>query len=217
MTRQVAGALATVADVHVVTPQGLGPDDRIDSVFAVHELGTPLTRTAELRRDLLIEAVTASGAPGGGRVPAAMGPLLDRGVVDPWAGASDVLDRLRPDLVVVAGHQHVGAIDAVDRADPDVAGSPARPGHRPRQPGLPPLRPAVRPGRFRAGRHRDRAVGRRRRPPPPRRVHRIGAPMAANPSALSEPNPWVGTHRLRASSSPTPTARPRRRWSSWPA
>jgi len=193
MTRQVAGALATVADVHVVTPQGLGADDRIDSVFAVHELGTPLTRTAELRRDLLIEAVTASGATGGGRVPAAVGPLLDRGVVDPWAGASDVLDRLRPDLVVVAGHQHVGAIDAVDRADPDVPVALLALGTDLDSLDFPHFdRVFDRAGAVLAVTDTERlAVAAAH--PHPERAHRIGAPMAANDSALSEPNPWVGT------------------------
>jgi len=191
MTRQVAGALADAADVHVITPQGRRAGHRIDSVFAVHELGTPLARTAGLRRDLLIEAVVATDT--SGRVPPTIAPLLDRGVVEPWAGAADILGRLRPDLVVIAGHQHVGAVEAVDRAVPDVPVALLALGTDPDSISFPHFdRVFDRAAAILVVTEVERravgvAHGR------PDRVFRIGAPMAANPSARSEPNPWVGT------------------------
>jgi hypothetical protein len=193
MTRQVAGALATVADVHVVTPQGIAPADRIDSVFAVHELGTPISPTAQLRRDLLIEAVSAASGPGR-PVPPSMVPLLDRGVVDPWDGAGPVLERLRPDLVVVAGHQHVGALEAVDGSVPGTPVALLALGTDLDSLGFPHFDRLI--DRARAvlavtEAERQAVIAAHGRPDD---VHRIGAPMAANPSALSEPNPWVGTH-----------------------
>ncbi len=194
ITRQVAGALAVGADVHVITPDGAAPDDRIDSVFALHQLGTPIARTAELHRDLLIEAVTATSRRGelDRRVPPSIAPLLDRGVVDPWHGATPLLEKLRPDRVVVAGHQHVGAVDAVDRAVPDVPLALLALGTDLDDLSFPHFdRVVARAGAILAVTETERRAivdthGR------PHDVHRIGAPLSANPSALGEPNPWVG-------------------------
>jgi hypothetical protein len=193
ITRQVAGALACVADVHVVTPQGDVPRDRIESVFAVHELASPVPPLAELQRDLLVEAVTATGGIRDGRIPAAIGSLLDRGLVDPWVRAADVLSALRPDAVVIAGHEQVGALAAVDEAVPDVPLTLLALGVDPDSLAFPHFDPlfdraasvlAVSEGeRAEIVEHHGGAD----------KVHVVGAPMAANPSALSEPSPWVGT------------------------
>jgi len=192
ITRQVAGALACVAEVHVITPQGVAPRRRVDSVFTVHETATPLERVAELRRDILIEAVSQSGGVRDGRIAPEFGPLLDGDLVEPWRAATDVLATLRPDAVVIAGHQHLGALDAVDAV----------------LPGVPLTLIALGSGQVSlAFPHFDRLFDRAEsvlavtdterseivgQHGSAGRVHRIGAPLAANSSALSEPNPWVG-------------------------
>src|ERR1035441_10522964 len=48
-TRQVAGALACSADVHVITPQGIVTSERVDSVFTVYETATPSSPTAAIQ------------------------------------------------------------------------------------------------------------------------------------------------------------------------
>ena len=47
ITRQVAGALACSADVHVVTPAGPMAGKHRDSVFDLHQLGTCLLYTSD--------------------------------------------------------------------------------------------------------------------------------------------------------------------------
>ena len=100
---------------------------------------------------------------------------------------------LEPDLVVVAGHQHIGA---VDRRATATAG-------RSRWRCSPWASDTASLAFLHFGRVFDRAgsvlavtESERRRivdaPRAARRVHRIGAPLAANPSARAEPNPWVG-------------------------
>ena len=119
-TRQVAGALACAADVHVITPQGDTPIQRIDSVFTMHEMATPSGTAAEIRRDLLIEAISETGSGMTGRLLPEFGRLLDRDLMECWDGASDLISGLHPDMVVIAGHQLVGALDAVDRVAPEL-------------------------------------------------------------------------------------------------
>jgi hypothetical protein len=192
ITRQVAGALAGSADVHVVTPQGRVRGDRIDSVFALHELATPLPRNAELQRDLLVEAISQADGALDRPVPPALRPLLDRGLLEPWRGAAEVLAAIRPDAVVIAGHQHVGALEAVERAVPDAPLTLLALGSDPASLAFPHydrlFDRAEHILAVTASEH-DEIAGRH----PGGAVHRIGAPMAANVSALSEPSSWVGT------------------------
>jgi len=193
ITRQVAGALAVVADVHVISPQGSVPRQRIDSVFAVHELGTPIERTAELRRDLLVEAISHGPGPADRPVPTEFAPLLDHHLLDRWSGADALLSELRPDRVVIAGHQQVGALDAVDRAIPDTPVTLLALGSDLDSLGFAHFhRLFERSEAILAVTETERAAIRHSHGSPDK-VHRIGAPLAANSSALSEPSSWVGT------------------------
>jgi len=192
-TRQVAGALACSADVHVITPQGIVPSQRVDSVFTLHETATPSSPTAAVRRELLIEAISDTGWSTTGRLLPKYGRLLDRDLLDCWSASSDILAGLRPDIVVIAGHQHLGALDAVDRVAPDVPivllalGSDLNSLAFPHFDRIFDRSQAVlaitETERLAIVEHHGGAD----------RVHRIGAPLAANPSALNEPNTWVGT------------------------
>ncbi len=192
LTRQVAGALACVADVHVICPEGRRAGTSQDGVFTLHRLGTPLDRTAELRRDLVVEALAATGPTDDTSVPPGMEGAFDDGLFEPWQGASDVLSRLSPDLAVVVGHRNLGALAAVDA-------------HRSDLPVV--LLALALPGTVGASPHFDRMIDRAdqvlavteaerleivERYGRPESVHRIGAPLAANASVLAEPNTWVG-------------------------
>jgi hypothetical protein len=191
-TRQVAGALACAVDVHVITPQGSSPRQRTDSVFTVHEMGTPSGASAEIRRDLLIEAISETGSGAAPRLLPEFGRLLDRDLMDGWKGASDLISGLQPDIVVIAGHQLVGALDAVDRVAPQVPVVLLALGTDLNSVAFPHF-----------GRVFDRAQVVLTITETERlaiiehhggadRVHCVGAPLAANPSSLNEPNTWVG-------------------------
>jgi hypothetical protein len=192
VTRQVAGALACVGDVHVVCPDGTTPGTARDGVFTLHRLGTPLDPADELRRDLIIEALGPCGPPGDDLLPESVGVELDRGMIEPWRSATDVLARLHPDLAVVVGHTNVGAVDAVDAVGTAIPVA---------------LLALGLPGAIGRSSHFDRVVERAdgiltvtedergdvvRRFSRADSVHRIGAPLAANSSVLTEPNTWVG-------------------------
>jgi hypothetical protein len=197
ITRQVAGALACVADVHVITPQGSEPGRRVDSVFSLHQTATPLDPMAERRRDLVVEAVCRTGGVVGRTTPPELDPLYDRGLVEPWRATAAVLSDVRPDAVVIADHRQMGALEAVEEALPGVpvtllalgadSGSLNFP-HYDRLFDRADTVLAVSEG------ERAEIVGRHAGPDADadRRVHRIGAPLAANISVLGEPNPWVG-------------------------
>ena len=73
ITRQVAGALAGAADVHVVTPDGADPGTSVDSVFTLHRLGTPSTAVG-IRRDLLVEGSRRPGRSAGSTGPQSWRP-----------------------------------------------------------------------------------------------------------------------------------------------
>jgi hypothetical protein len=192
VTRQVAGALACVGDVHVVCPDGRAAGTTQDGVFTMHWLGSPIDPAHETRRDLIVEALRASGSATDDPVSASVGAELDRGMIEPWRGATDVLAGLHPDVAVVAGHRSVGAVAAVDATDagmpmvllalglPGAIGTPshfdpvvARAGQ---------VLTVTEDERGDVVRHFGRADS----------VHRIGAPLAANSSVLTEPNTWVG-------------------------
>jgi hypothetical protein len=94
--------------------------------------------------------------------------------------------------VVIAGHDNLGALAAVDRHDPAVPATLLALGADPRSLGFPHFRPLFdRADSVLAVTEAERTLIADHHGQPDR-VHRIGAPLAANPSALSEPNTWVG-------------------------
>jgi hypothetical protein len=191
LVRQVAGALACAAEVHVITPDGRKPETTRDGVFTLHRLGTPLDRAAERRRDLLVSALgqsapaPAAGTPG-------VSALLDRDLTDGWAAATGVLDRIRPDRVVIAGHTSLGALAAVEAAAGEVPvgllvlGSDLTSAAFPHFAPLFARADVILVATETEGAAVAAAHG------CADRVRRIGAPLSTNLSALSEPNPWVG-------------------------
>jgi len=192
ITRQVAGALACVADVHIITPDGRVAGRTVDGVFSLHRLATPIDPSAELRRDLLVEALSRTGPE---RTPAMtpdLAALMDDHLIEPWRDAAEVLKALRPDLILIAGHQTVGALTAVDRSLPDTPIALLALGtdsHSLAFPHFNHLFDRVRSVLAVTEIERTSVAEARSGKS---KVHRIGAPMAANPSALSEPNTWVG-------------------------
>ena len=190
--RQVAGALSTVAEVHVITPVGDAPSTSVDGVFTLHELGTPPGETTELRRALLVEGIVRTSHGPEPTIPPALADLLDEGTVEPWAEATGVLASMAPDRVVIAGHDNLGALTVVDRHDPAVPVTLLALGSDPRSLGFPHFRPLFdRADSVLAVTETERGLIADHHGHPDR-VHRIGAPLAANPSARSEPNTWVG-------------------------
>lgn len=200
--RQVAGALACCADVHVVTPDGPRPTTSRDGVFTLHRMGHPIDPRAELRRDLLLDALSAGadrasnpGRPapvGQPAVPSVdLGPLLDGDLVQPWRGATAILADLRPDLVLVVGHRNLGALAALDAVGQhlpcallvlasDLAGIGSAHFH--------PL--FDRAGTVLTVTQTEAAAVEACYPGAA--VHHVGLPGGANPSVLREPNSWVG-------------------------
>jgi len=192
VTRQVAGSLACAAEVHVITPEGRRSGDSTDSVFTIHRLGTPIDRVSEARRDLILEALWTTSPGDRADVPAALAGQLEQGLTESWLGATEVLDRIRPDIVVIAGHRSMGALRALDRHDPEVPLVLLAIGVRADGIASSHFAPLFdRASQILAVTESERELvveGHGR----PSEVHRIGAPLSANPSALSEPNPWVG-------------------------
>jgi|NGEPerStandDraft_6_1074524.scaffolds.fasta_scaffold01411_8 hypothetical protein len=192
IVRQVAGALACEADVHIVTPDGDQAGQLPDGAFTLHQLATPIAPTAELRRELLVEALSSSKTPWVSGESAELSALLDRDLIDPWEPATHVLNALRPDHVVIAGHQNVGALKAVERTGLGAPISLIALGSEPHTIGCPhfgqvfsrarTILAVTETERLSIVEHHGR----------PEAVIRIGAPMAANPSALTEPNGWAG-------------------------
>ena len=191
-TRQIAGALACAADVHVITPERGGPEPVVDSVFSLHQLDTPLDPFAELRRDLLVEGISATVAQPERLSRDAVTNLLDRDLIQPWARATPVLADLRPDLVVTAGHLQVGALAAVDAYDREVPVVLLVLGSALERVAFPRFRPMYDRARsvltVTRGEH-DAVVAQLGRPDS---VYQVGVPLAANPGARSEPDLFVG-------------------------
>ena len=192
ITRQVAGALACAAEVHVITPDGTAARASTDGVFTVHRLGVPVGRHAEMQRDLLVQALSETGLGSTDPLAPGVAELLDRDLIESWTPASAVLDRIRPDLVLVAGHQNVGALAAVDRFGSGVPVALLALGSDTDSLVFPHFDPVFdRAHTVLAVTETERQlIGDRHGGPD--KVHRIGAPLAANSSSLSEPNPWVG-------------------------
>ena len=117
---------------------------------------------------------------------------LDRGLLEPWQGAGTILAELGPSLVVVVDLRNVGALAVLDAHDPDLPMVLLALGSDPEHLAFSHFDPVF----DRAGvvltmteSERRAVVDHHGRDAS---VHRIGAPMAANPSALTEPNTWVG-------------------------
>jgi len=192
ISRQVAGALAATAAVHVVTPEGTRRETVADSVFTVHRLASPVAEASELRRDLLVQALSRGAGGSPPMLPPGAAAELDRDLLEPWQGARTVLAELGPSLVVVVDLRNVGALGVLDAYDPGPPMVLLPLGSDPELLAFPHFDPVF-----------DRATAVLTMTESERRavvdhhgggasVHRIGAPMAANPSALTEPNTWVG-------------------------
>ncbi len=192
ITRQVAGALSLAATVHVITPDGRRPRTTSDSVFTVHELGSPIAGDAERRRDVLLGALSETGQAHLTQTNEALRTLIDDDLVVPWHGATRVLEEIGPDVAVIVGHQSIGALRALGAYRPDLPFSLLALGEDPAgidSPHFGPLFAQARSimavtetERSLLSDHHGRADA----------TVRIGAPMAANASARSEPNTWVG-------------------------
>ncbi len=192
IARQVAGALAGVADVHVVTPEGERSGCEPDSVFSLHHLGSPIARSSELRRDLLVRAFSQSIGRPHTELPPGAAEQLDRGLIEPWKAAGPLLTELRPSLVVVVDLRNVGALSVLGSHLPTTPMVLVPLGSDPELMAFAHFDPlfdradavltVTESERSAVIEHHGKSGS----------VHRIGAPMAANPSALTEPNTWVG-------------------------
>lgn len=104
--RQVAGALAMSADVHVVTPEGSVRQGGFEGPFTVHRLASATHPARRARRSVLFDALGDTRPVDGDE--RALAGLLDDGQ-DQWDPAADLLRALHPDLVVVADARETGA------------------------------------------------------------------------------------------------------------
>ena len=192
LTRQVAGAVACGVDVHVVTPDRGQADVRVDGVFSVHYLGTPLDELAELRRDLLVQGVSATATRPEQLLDDVVTNLLDQDLIAPWDGTTEVLAELRPSLVVIADHRNVGAMTAVDRYDPTTAINLVSLGSSLDSLAFPHFRRLCNRSRsvltVTRSEH-DALIGVLDRP---ELRHLVGTPLSANPSARTEPDQRLG-------------------------
>ncbi len=202
-TRQVAGALACSANIHVITTQGDRPRHYQDGVFAVYELATA-DRTADRRRDLILAALGGSFADGitnpqqkPGEFPSddvTLRELIVGGTVEPWEPGGVHLADIAPDLVVVADYRQVGTLQIIERYCADVPLV------------LVPLAmdltsvalPVFRPMLERASDALVFTESERDAFAPlldAERVRFVGLPMAVNPSVSGEPEPNAGGDR----------------------
>jgi len=189
-TRQVAGALAHGADVHVITPDGSSPGVSADGAFTLHRMATPVTPAMELRTELLSSALAA--VPTGSRRTSSpdLTGLLRPELLDPWEDAVEVLDGLHPDLVLVVGLHTLGAVAALDRHDPELPMVLVALAEEREALGFPHVARVVdRASSVLVVTDAERTAVGAVRPDAPTRV--VGAPLAANPSARTEPNAWV--------------------------
>ena len=134
--RQIAAALASAADVHVVTQGGRVPSVRREGPFVVHELATTPAVRELLLRDTIVSALSSGSSDGSAipaspewlddvasisrAAPAALDAFLDTGLIEPWRPALEILYTLAPDHVVVADYRDLGAVMAIDDVLPAV-------------------------------------------------------------------------------------------------
>jgi hypothetical protein len=191
IARQMAGALAGSADIHVLSPDG-ADSTSTDSVFTVHHLADRLDPSAELRRDLIVASLSEITAVRDLVVDRELAAVVDRHLIDPWRGATQVLAALDPESAVIVGYNNLGALDAVDAYRPDVPVSLMAMGGDTRALAFPHFdRLFDRAGSVLAVTEAERA-GLVEAHGDSDRIHRVGAPMAANPNVLTEPDALLG-------------------------
>lgn len=189
--RQVAGALAGVADVHVVTTEGTTAVTRADSVFTVHELARPVGHRERLRHALLREAFAATRR----SMPRSTSADLAAGAEAHWAGVDGVMAGIQPDLVVVAGSDGTHGLRLAGGATDDAsvallpllhAGVPAGPASYDDDDDV---LSRVRAMLTATPGERDAAGA---LPVDPGVVTSVGLPLRADPNVGREPNTYVG-------------------------
>jgi hypothetical protein len=163
-----------------------------DGIFSIHRMAEPIEPSAEIRRDLLVRGLSRGGDCDSGPLPTELSLLLNRGLIDPWRRAPEILAKYRPDLALIVGHKNVGAMSALDRYGTDVPiamlalGSDDQSlafGHFDQLFNRAKTVLAITETERLTIREHHQGVG---------DIYRIGAPLAANPSALSEPDGSVG-------------------------
>lgn len=206
--RQVAGAMACSADVHVLTPQGTNPCVREDGAFTLHELASWPDPSLEARRDILVEAMlrardtdasTVEAVPvdvlalpqNGNAGQRVVSDLVTGELSRCWEPGTDVLNEIAPDLVVVADYRQAGALSIIDRVCGDVPLVVVPLGTDLDAMTFPAFAPlferAMSALVFTESELRalsttyDELM-----------VHNVGLPMSANNSVLREPNPYLG-------------------------
>lgn len=120
-TRLLAGALARNAEVdvvHLVAPPEPA-ETFADSVFTVHRV--PLHGSRSLRAGLLRAALATYD--GGREVPAVAAELLDQYAGDA-PDVPGVLEAIKPDAVVLAGHDQPWDVSVLGEREADAHGSP---------------------------------------------------------------------------------------------
>jgi hypothetical protein len=193
IARQVAGALAGVADIHVICPDGGLADTSTDSVFTVHHLAVAIDPSAELRRDLIVASLSETTSVRDLTVDAGLAAVIDRHLIDPWLGATRLLAELAPELAVIVGYNNLGALDAVDAYRRDLPVSLMAMGSDTGALAFPHFdRLFDRAGSVLAVTETERA-GLAEAHDDSDKIHRIGAPMAANPNVLTEPDALLST------------------------
>jgi hypothetical protein len=121
--RQIAGALACSAEVHVVTTEGCAPRSYEDGILHVHEIATAPAATTWVKHELLRVADErrlratrdAARADAGHSRSGVIAQLLHQANSEVWRGCDEVLLSVRPDLVLVADHRQTGAVSSASR------------------------------------------------------------------------------------------------------
>lgn len=206
--RQVAGALALSADVHVLTPQGRSRRGHLDGVLTVHELASRQSWATGMRRDLVLTLLRGrDGLASDERRQ--LVSVLDEGQ-DDWDALGDLLEDVHPDLVVLADHREVGAARLAERRCPDVPVVGVPLAARLTTPADPYFEPwFARVGATLVFTDAEAAlVGADASSPP---VHNVGLPLAANPSVQREPHTFVGDREYALVLTGVPWAAPQ-----WP-
>lgn len=121
-TRQVAGALARSAELHVITLEEgrstSAADVTTEQGCTVHRLGTAPGAVAEARRAILLLALAATHHPANGRCSPMEQCLVDRGARGLWRRAEALMEALHPALILVADYSRTEAWTLAERAAP---------------------------------------------------------------------------------------------------
>ncbi|MHB8682118.1 MAG: hypothetical protein ACYDA2_08495 [Acidimicrobiales bacterium] len=190
--RQVAGALAMAAEVHVLTPQGSVARGLLDGPFTVQETASACPPWLGHRRDLLAAALAGRGPlpePARARADAVLAAGQEQ-----WDAVAPHLEAVHPDLVVIADHRHSGVVQLVERVCPDVPAVVVPLAGRFAVPGEAHYTPLFeRAGCALVFSSEEAALVAEARPELV--VHEVGLPLAVNPSVLREPNTFTGEQR----------------------